>query len=131
LEGLSPCFSASTAMAGLIKQVRNKSFPVKETVLVNLTGGERTGEPAPKKIIWMQRGQNGWTEEKIASPAPDFGQSNGRVLVEQQGVAYAKTVAEAMNLKVDADNPADREKLRRAVLDLVAGRKMRKQKGHG
>ena len=26
-------------------------------------------------------------------------------LVEQQAVAYAKTVAEAMNLKVDADNP--------------------------
>ena len=50
-------------------------------------------------------------------------------LVEQQGVAYAKTVAQAMNLKIDADNPADREKLRRAILDLVAGRKMRKQKG--
>jgi hypothetical protein len=50
-------------------------------------------------------------------------------LVEQQGVAYAKTVAEAMNLKLDMDKPADREKLRRAVLDLVAGRKMRKQKG--
>jgi hypothetical protein len=50
-------------------------------------------------------------------------------LVEQQGIAYAKTVAEAMNLKLDMDNPADREKLRRAVLDLVAGRKMRKQKG--
>jgi uncharacterized protein (DUF1778 family) len=52
-------------------------------------------------------------------------------LVEQQGVAYAKTVAEAMNLKIDMGNPADREKLRRAVLDLVAGRKMRKQKGLG
>jgi uncharacterized protein (DUF1778 family) len=51
-------------------------------------------------------------------------------LAEQQGVAYAKTVAEAMNLKLDMDNPADREKLRRAVLDLVAGRKMPKQKGH-
>ena len=49
-------------------------------------------------------------------------------LAEQQGVAYAKTVAEAMNLKLDMDNPADREKLRRAVLDLVAGRKMPKQK---
>src|SRR4029453_565558 len=52
-------------------------------------------------------------------------------LAEQQGVAYAKTVAEAMNLKLDMDNPADREKLRRAILDLVAGRKMRKQKGRG
>jgi hypothetical protein len=36
-----------------------------------------------------------------------------------------------MNLKLDADNPADREKLRRAVLDLVVGGKMRKQKRHG
>ena len=49
-------------------------------------------------------------------------------LVEQQGVAYAKTVAEAMKLKLDADNPADREKLRRAVLDLVAGEKNAKVK---
>src|SRR5512133_617609 len=49
-------------------------------------------------------------------------------LTEQQGVAYAKTVAEAMNLKFDADNPGDREKLRRAILDLVAGRKMAKKK---
>ena len=47
-------------------------------------------------------------------------------LADQQGVAYAKTVAEAMNLKLDMDTPADREKLRRAVLDLVAGRKMPK-----
>jgi hypothetical protein len=52
-------------------------------------------------------------------------------LVEQQGIAYANTVAGAMNLKLDMDNPADREKLCRAVLDLVAGRKMPKQKGHG
>ena len=52
-------------------------------------------------------------------------------LAEQQGVAYAKTVAEAMDLKIDADNPADREKLRQAILDLVSGRKMAKQKRHG
>ncbi len=50
-------------------------------------------------------------------------------LAEQQGVSYAKTVAEAMNLKLDMNNPADREKLRLAILDLVARRKMRKQKG--
>ena len=52
-------------------------------------------------------------------------------LVEQQGISYAQTIAGAMNLKLDIDNPADREKLRRAVLDLVAGRKMPKQKGRG
>jgi uncharacterized protein (DUF1778 family) len=52
-------------------------------------------------------------------------------LAEQQGMAYAKAVAEAMDLKLDMDNPADREKLRQAVLDLVAGRRMRKQKRRG
>ena len=50
-------------------------------------------------------------------------------LAERQGVAYAKTVADAMNLQVDMDDPADREKLRRAVLDLVAGRKMSNASG--
>src|SRR6516165_295879 len=49
-------------------------------------------------------------------------------LAEQQGVAFAKTVAEAMNLKVDADKPEDREKFRRALLDLVAQSKGRKRK---
>ena len=49
-------------------------------------------------------------------------------LAGQQGVAYAKTVAKAMKLKLDMDNPADRENLRRGVLDLVAGRKMPKAK---
>ena len=49
-------------------------------------------------------------------------------LAEQQGITYAKTVADAMNLKLDADNPADREKFRRALLDLVAQSKGRKQK---
>jgi uncharacterized protein (DUF1778 family) len=47
-------------------------------------------------------------------------------LAGQQGIAYAKTVAEAMDLKLDMDNPADREKLRRAILGLVAERKMPK-----
>jgi hypothetical protein len=49
-------------------------------------------------------------------------------LVEQQGIAYAKTVAEALNLKLDMDNPADRGKLRRAVLELVAESKGQKRK---
>jgi hypothetical protein len=70
---------------------------------------------------------------KVREPAPPNPwwracDANKR-MAEQQGIAYAKTVAEAMNLKLDADNPADREKLRRAVLDLVAGKKMPKQKG--
>jgi hypothetical protein len=41
-------------------------------------------------------------------------------LVDRQGIAYAKTVAETMNLKFDMDDAAGREKLRRALLELVA-----------
>jgi hypothetical protein len=33
-----------------------------------------------------------------------------------------------MDLKIDADNPADREKLRRAILGLVAESKVPKRK---
>jgi hypothetical protein len=52
-----------------------------------------------------------------------------RRLVEQHGVAYAKTVAEAMNLKLDTDNPADRGKLLRAIFDLVVREKNAKAEG--
>src|SRR5438874_1373741 len=50
-------------------------------------------------------------------------------LVEQQGISYAKTVAEAMNLKLDMGNPADREKLRRAISILSPGEKCQSKKG--
>ena len=49
-------------------------------------------------------------------------------LAEQQGVAYAETVAEAMNLKLDMDDPADTVKLRRAVLDSSPEREKRASK---
>src|SRR5437667_11174345 len=45
-------------------------------------------------------------------------------LGDQQGVAYSKTVAEAMNLKLDMDTPADPEKFPEAVFDLVSGCKL-------
>jgi threonine synthase len=64
LEGISPCFSASTAIAGLIKQVRNGVFPLKDAVMVNLTGGDRTGEPPPARVTWLRREGGGWVEEK-------------------------------------------------------------------
>jgi hypothetical protein len=41
---------------------------------------------------------------------------------------HERTVYSPSIRQLDADNPADREKLRRAVLDLVAGRKMPKAK---
>lgn len=63
LEGISPCFSASTAVAGLIKLVRNTGFPKKETVLINLTGGERPRTEPTCSLRWLRRDSDGWIEE--------------------------------------------------------------------
>lgn len=63
LEGISPCFSASTAVAGLIKQVRRGSFPRKETVLVNLTGADRKDTAPPANVRWLRRVADDWIEE--------------------------------------------------------------------
>jgi threonine synthase len=63
LEGISPCFSASTAVAGLMKQVKSGHFPRGDTVLVNLTGGDRPRTPAARSVRWLRREGDGWIEE--------------------------------------------------------------------
>ena len=69
LEGVSPCFSASTAVAGLIKQVRAGKFPRGDTVLVNLTGGDRPRTKAAPSVRWLRRSADKWVEEASAVPA--------------------------------------------------------------
>jgi threonine synthase len=63
LEGISPCFSASTAVAGLIKKVRNGTFPRNESVMVNLTGGDRPRTPHAPSVRWLRRDATRWVEE--------------------------------------------------------------------
>lgn len=41
LEGLYPCYSASTAVAAVIKQIRHERISKSDTILVNLTGGDK------------------------------------------------------------------------------------------
>jgi threonine synthase len=67
LEGVSPCFSASTAVAGLIKLVQHERLPRHETVLVNLTGGDRPRTVPGLGIRWLRREQRGWIEEPSRS----------------------------------------------------------------
>jgi threonine synthase len=67
LEGVSPCFSAATAVAGLIRQVESGEFPREDTVLVNLTGGDRPRTPAAESVRWLRREGNGWIEELAVS----------------------------------------------------------------
>ena len=64
LEGVSPCFSAATAVAGLIRQVQSGKFPREDTVLVNLTGGDRPRARAAESVRWLRREGDGWIEER-------------------------------------------------------------------
>lgn len=66
MEGLSPCFSASTAVAGLIKLVREKKFPTNDTILLNLTGSDREPEEegVAQNVRWLVRSEDGWTPEQ-------------------------------------------------------------------
>lgn len=59
-EGLSPCFSASAAVAGLVLLVRRGDFPSGDTVLVNLTGSDRPYMVLPQKSFWLHPSGNGW-----------------------------------------------------------------------
>lgn len=63
LEGIRCCFSAAAAMAGLIKKTRRHDFPSGESVLVNLTGGERERDVHPGGVTWMKRDGQAWTPE--------------------------------------------------------------------
>jgi threonine synthase len=62
LEGISPCFSASAALAGVIKRVRQDRFPRQDTVLVNLTGGDRP-RSMPERVNWLRRDGQGWIQD--------------------------------------------------------------------
>jgi threonine synthase len=66
LEGISPCFSASTAVAGLMKLARLGKIPHSDVILVNLTGRNREpndDDAAHQDRRWLRRSHNGWIAE--------------------------------------------------------------------
>ncbi|MGH7579472.1 MAG: threonine synthase [Gemmatimonadales bacterium] len=63
LEGISPCFSASAALAGVIRLVRRGDFPRSDTVMINLTGSDRRPAPAPTRIHWLRAAGGEWEPE--------------------------------------------------------------------
>jgi threonine synthase len=62
-EGISPCFSAAAALAGLIKLSRVDASVRNAVVVVNLTGGNRPDAEPSANIDWLQRGADGWTAQ--------------------------------------------------------------------
>jgi threonine synthase len=62
-EGINPCFTAAAAVAGLVRLARKGAIPVEQTVLVNLTGGDREQAAAPRSVHWLERTASGWRAE--------------------------------------------------------------------
>jgi threonine synthase len=60
LEGISPCFSAATAVAGLAKLRRLGQLPADDTVLVNLTGRDRREAASVPDARWLERRSGEW-----------------------------------------------------------------------
>lgn len=62
-EGISPCFSAAAAAAGMISLRRRGQIGAEEVVLVNLTGRDRPEGRAVENIHWMIRANGAWMLE--------------------------------------------------------------------
>lgn len=62
-EGLSPCFSAAAAMAGVIKLIQDNAFSRNSVVVVNLTGGDRLDSP-PTNVKWIHKTSDGWRDQQ-------------------------------------------------------------------
>jgi threonine synthase len=65
LEGLSPCFSAATAVAGLARLAKTGEIARDATIVVNLTGGDRESAEPAGAVEWIHRDGAGWS-----APAP-------------------------------------------------------------
>jgi threonine synthase len=59
-EGIDICFSAATAVAGLIK-MRDEGFvPAHDTILINLTGSDRPQGLVPRQVIFLEKTSDRW-----------------------------------------------------------------------
>ena len=63
LEGLSPCFTSSAALAGMIRMLRKGALPPGDTVLVNVTGRDREPAKPSQKVHWLKATDDGWEPE--------------------------------------------------------------------
>ena len=65
LEGISPCFAAAAAVAGVVQLRRRGELPPGDTVLINLTGREREGPTALARAGWLQRSEREWVAAAV------------------------------------------------------------------
>jgi threonine synthase len=63
MEGFSPCFTSSAALAGMIRMLRKGALTRTDTVLVNITGRDREPTGSPGRIHWLKASGDGWQPE--------------------------------------------------------------------
>jgi threonine synthase len=71
-EGISPCFTSATAVAGLAKMVAAGKVPANDTVVINLTGGDRNLEANSKHTHWLHKTEQGWSPDTSDQEAVRF-----------------------------------------------------------
>tara|TARA_R110001592_G_scaffold337300_1_gene623512 strand:+ start:111151 stop:111474 length:324 start_codon:yes stop_codon:yes gene_type:complete len=62
LEGIDICFSAATAVAGLIRAAGRGQVASDARVLINLTGSDRVYDSVPQDVIHLARVAGEWVE---------------------------------------------------------------------
>jgi len=62
-EGLSPCFSASAAIAGLSQLTLAGQIDSDAVIMVNLTGADRPDAPTSGDVHWIDKSTSGWLAE--------------------------------------------------------------------
>lgn len=62
LEGIDICYSASTAVAAVIKSARRNAIDKTERVLINLTGSDRSYKDVPLDVIHLYKEMDDWVE---------------------------------------------------------------------
>jgi threonine synthase len=60
LEGLDVCFNSAMAVAGVLKHTTRGTIDPDQTVLVNLTGRDRTDETPANDITWLVNTDGEW-----------------------------------------------------------------------
>ena len=72
LEDIDICFNAAAAIAGVIKEARRGTISPSETVMVNLTGSDRSPQTLTQRITWLERRDGAWTSDDgtIRIPIP-------------------------------------------------------------
>ncbi len=66
VEGISSCFAASAAVAGLTRARREGAIEGTATVLVNVSGSDRPGTPPDADTYWVRRHDGAWDLSLLA-----------------------------------------------------------------